>query len=364
MGKHFKNSLKGGFYQISNALWLYRKELGLSLEDIAIINCIAFHSKGWAINFTEELSDMSESTRNRKLKSLKDKGYLTTERKVYKNGDDFACVGVVCDISALEEKLEELSGIHQNTEQSNMTEKVENSVKYDRINNTNKNNTNSEEVNIFIYSLKERGLDVPRNIGEHLITSLSDREKQYFQFAGKYIEHEIEYGEWENNGKPLYNSLHTLLNPRRKSHFLKFGEEQLWKKEEEEEQERKNQEMVVRAKEQLGNLNILFDKAYIPLTDFQSVLLKQKGVRNYYRSDEEYYIEMINSLPSITVDLRAAKLLCAIFQTLFRDETLNGQYRRLLYHMGSAITYGKDFNFEEYIIKNLSIEIPFFKEKV
>jgi hypothetical protein len=350
MGNNFKESLKGGFYQMPNALWQYRKDLGLSLEDIAILNCIAFHTKGWAINFKEELSDMSESTRNRRIRSLKEKEYLHTKRKTYKDGNDFVCVGIVCDISVLEEKLIELNNLHQKEEQSNMTENVDMTIKYDRINNTNNNKTNSEEVSIFISSLQERGLEIPRNIGENLINSLSERERQYLQFAGLYIEHEIEYGEWENRGKPLYNSLHTLLNPRRRTHFLKFGEEQLSKQEEEAEKEELKKQMIERATKQQTNLVSLFQRGYLDLNSFKDFLMNKSRTRLYYKGREQYYISAINSFPFQTIDYGLANLFSTILETSKRDESLEGNYRALFRYMASNISSGQEFDFEKYLI--------------
>jgi len=349
MGNIFKESLKGGFYQMPNALWQYRRELDLSLEDIAILNCIAFHTKGWAINFKEELSDMSESTRNRRIRSLREKGYLHTKRRTYKDGNDFVCVGIVCDISVLEEKLIELNNLHQREEQSNMTENVDITVKYDRINNTNNNNTNFEEVSIFISSLQERGLEIPRNLGENLINSLSERERQYLQFAGLYIEHEMEYGEWENKGKPLYNSLHTLLNPRRRTHFLKYGEEQLTKQEESAEKEEFNKKMIERASEQQANLVSLFKRGYLDLDSFKDFLINQCGARRYYRGQESYYTDSINSFPFEKIDYGLANLLRTVLESLKWDESLEGNYRILFYHMASYISSGQEFDFEKYI---------------
>lgn len=349
MGNNFKESLRAGFYQMPNALWQFRKELGLSLEDIAILNCIAFHTKGWAINFKEELSELSESTRNRRIRSLRDKGYLYTKRKTYKDGDNFTCVGTVCDISALEEKLVELINLHQKGEQSNMTENPDEKVKYERINNTNNNNTNSEKVSFFISSLKERGLEIPRNLGENLIDSLSEREKQYLPFAGQYIEQEIENGEWENKGKPLYNSLHTLLNPRRKTHFFKFGEEQLVEKERKEEQMKSNKRMVERAIEQHANFVSLFKRGYLDWDNFKEWFMNNRSIHTYYRGEESYLINAINSFPFKTIDYGLANLLRTIFDSIKRDESFESKYRILFYKMAVNISLGEELDFEEYI---------------
>lgn len=339
MSNNFKRSLKNGFYQLPNSLWKYRKELSLTLHDIAILNCISYHSKGWAINFSEELSDMSESTRNRKLKQLKDKGYLKTTRRVYQDGDGYKCVGVVCDISALEGKLIELEEVCRE-EESNLTENNVETVKKGRINNTNNNNTNSREVSMFVSSLEKRGLEIPRNIGESRIDDLSDRQKQYLQFAGEYIENEILLEKWEHNGKLMDNSLYVLLNPRnekRRNDFFEYGELLLQEKE----LEKRDKEVAIRsleiAKVKQSQINSFINNGSLSLGSLKTNLLNNPLIKFQC----SHLLPLLDNFPFPQIGENEKLLIDKIVGFLLKSKLINSDEKMQL-HKTQTLIFSKE----------------------
>lgn len=283
MKNHFpKETINDGFYQIPNSLWKYRKELNLTLEEIGIINCIVYHSKNWGINFKEELSDLSESTVRRKIKSLKDKGYLTTSKKYIESQK---CIGSICDLSGLINKIEEIKKEKENEKRSNLTELSNKTVIDDTINNTNYNNTNCELVSIFISSLKENDLDVPPDIGDKKLASLTEREKKYLPFAGEYIRNEIEEERWSYEGKPMTNTLSVLFNKNRKFHFSQFCEELLEEEEEEIKREEESNKQITLAKERM---NIILSFLKEKQVNVEMIINEMKNDTLTYHSHRSY----------------------------------------------------------------------------
>ena len=322
MSNHFlKTDLKNGFYQIPNSIMKYRKELNLTLEDIGIINYIAYQSKGWAINFKEELSDMSESTVRRKIKNLKDKGYLTTTSKKYKTANGFGCVGSICDIEGLISKIHELDEIYQKEGKSKLTEITAETVKNDTYNNTNINNTNSV-VSIFVNSLRERNLTIPKEIGENKLNSLNEKEQNYLKFAGEYIENETREDKWKYKGTLMSNSLNVLLNPNRKSHFFQFCEQRLQEEEFMEMVEENSKELELRVikttNEKWETIQFKVQEKNLTLIELKESFEKDKVFRSILRCDKE----LLQKFPPEKIEKKHIKFISELYRLIVKNKVL------------------------------------------
>jgi len=310
-----RNDLENGFYQIPNSIMKYRKELNLTLEDIGIINYIAYHSKGWAINFKEELNDMSERTIRRKIKNLKDKGYLETTSKKYKTEEGFVCAGSICDIEGLISKIHELDEIYQKEGKSKLTEITAETVKNDTYNNTNINNTNSV-VSIFVNSLRERNLTIPEEIGMKKLNSLNEKEQSYLKFAGEYIENETRQDRWKYNGTLMSNSLNVLLNPNRKSHFFQFCEQRLQDEEFMEMLEEDSKKLILglikTTNEKWEAIQIKVQEKNLTLADLKEILENNSKFNFLFRFEKE----LIQEFPPEKIEKKHIKFIGELYKLI------------------------------------------------
>lgn len=106
-----KNYLqRNGFVMVSNLLFDYQQELGITESELTFIIRI-MKSKGFAIHDKDLDSTVCSKTLSRKRNALKAKGLLkfSTIKKQDPNTGTFCTEGISYDLSPLEEKLQEIS---------------------------------------------------------------------------------------------------------------------------------------------------------------------------------------------------------------------------------------------------------------
>lgn len=101
---------RNGFVMVSNLLLEYQQVLNLSNDELSFIIKVMKNREGYAVHDTELDPTVSTRTLQRRRKSLKEKGYLSYSIiKNYNSDGHISTVGIIYDLSKLEETLQKIS---------------------------------------------------------------------------------------------------------------------------------------------------------------------------------------------------------------------------------------------------------------